>query len=74
MRSRHRRSTDPLTEVEGPVWPGSDLYRLLELAARSIARRERVEAPDGTPCESNKNDGRPQSETGHADVPTSRRR
>jgi hypothetical protein len=64
MTIRHRRSTEPLTEVRGPVRTGSALYRLLELAARSVARRLRAGALGGNPCELSRNSGPPRTDSG----------
>jgi hypothetical protein len=61
MSSKHRRSIEPMAEVKGPVRTGSALYRLLELAARSVARRRRAEVPDGNPRESGGISGRPRT-------------
>ena len=53
---RHPRDRNrPSREVPGPVVPGSDLYRLLEMVAEEIARSrvrgsdERTEKPSSEP-------------------------
>ena len=48
MRARFGRRSENLSEASGPLRRGSHLYRLIELAARSIARRRPAREPRST--------------------------